>query len=575
MRESPMRPVTPAKRLGLPANDGGSNQGNFILRKGAGELWKPAWDGSPTTIRVFPGLNPENPTEFEPWRFNTSDDGLGQWYWPITVIQNIGNPGKTWVLYDPQDAAYDPQTNPVWMLRNAIDRAVRDRTDRPGWAGMLRGGSGRGAMLDRPRDCILVQCAIMSYKNKLYAPPRGGGAPGTDSTVFFLLTPSARQAMMEAMNTRVEGYRGDPDHVAGHYLHGDPIDLDAGQYVTFYKLGHDPREQMRARQATTSFGQQAKGSGAGARSDDDPVGFGCFLTPEFNGMPARLREVEAVVRAHVKPFWESVRIEPESVQVRWLEEGFQKEADAVVYALDEAYGQYLRPEYRERGLQMLGRGRPVQGGWDPNAGQAPAAGGWGGAPAATPSGGGFGGSAVPRQPGSGPYGPPAQAQAPAPRPVGGWGAPAPQAPDEQAGEYAGSEGEQPSLDEQAAQVFGGAPAYQQAQNTAFGGVYGNPPATQPPQPSYHQPNPTYPQQGGFGGQPQQGGFGGQPQRTPTPDVPAPGTALPDHAPHVSAAPVPPSTGAPAVAQNEVNAALERARQKAAQKKQNPPGGGQR
>lgn len=540
MRESPMRPVTPAKRLGLPANDtGGANQGNFILRKGAGELWKPAWDGSPTTVRVFPGLNPENPTEFEPWRFNTSEDGLGQWYWPITVIQNLGNPGKTFVLYDPQDAAYDPQTNPVWMLRNAIDRAVRDRTDRSGWAGMLKGGAGRGAMLDRPRDCILIQCAIMSYKNKLYAPPRGGGAPGTDNTVFFLLTPSARQAMMEAMNTRIEGYRGDPDHVAGHYLHGDPIDLDGGQYLTFYKLGHDPREQVRARQAATSFGQQARGTGPGARSDDDPIGFGCFLTPEFNEMPARLREVESVVRAHVKPFWESVRVEPESVQVRWIEEGFQKEADAVVYALDEAYGQYLRPEYRERGLQMLGRGRPVQGGWDQKAGQAPAAGGWGGAPAATPSGGGFGGSAVPRQPGSGPYGPPAQAS----RPAGGWGAPAPQAPDDQASEYAGSEGEQPSLEEQAVQVFGG--------------VYGNPPPPPPPQP-----------------QPPQGVFGRQPQRTPTPDVPAPGTAIPDHASHVSAAPVPPSTGAPAVAQNEVNAALERARQKAAQKK-NSSGGGQR
>jgi hypothetical protein len=350
--------------------------------------------------------------------------------------------------------------------------------------------------------------------------------------VFFLLTPSARQAMMEAMNTRVEGYRGDPDVVEGHYVHGDPIDLDAGQYVTFYKLGQDPREQMRARQAPVSFGQQARG-GRGGRSDDEPVGFGCFLTPEFNGMSARLREVESMVRAHVKPFWESVRVEPESVQVRWIEESFAKEADAVVYALDEAYGQYLRPEYRDRGLGMLGRGRPVQGGWDPNQGQGPA-GGWGGSPSPsrTPSGpspgGGFGGSAVPRQP------------APAPRPsVGGWGAPAAPIPDDQADEYTGSEGDQlPSTEEQAAQVFGGAPPHQQG---------------------YYQPNPTYPPQGGFGG---------QPQRVATPDVPAPGTGIPDSVPHVSAAPVPPVAGtAPPGAQNEVQAALERARAKAAQKKQ--------
>lgn len=559
MRESPMRASTPPRRLGVPANDSGSNQGNFILKKGAGELWKPAWDGSPTTIRVFPGLSPDDPTQFDPWRFSTADDALGMWYYPITVVQNIGNPGKSWVLYDPQDAAYDPQANPVWMLYNAIDRAVRDRTDRPGWAGMLRGGAGRGALLDRPKDCLLVQCAIMSYKNKLYAPPRGGGAPGTDSTVFFLLTPSARKAMMEAMNTRLDGYRGDPDNVAGHYLHGDPVGLDAGQYVTFYKLGFDPREQVRNRPAASSFGQAAKGSND-RRSDDDPIGYGCFLTGEFNGMPARLREVEGMVRSHVKPFWDTVRVEPESVQVRWIEEGFKNEADAVVYALDEAYGQHLRPEYRERGLAMLGRGRPTQAGWEGAAAAAPPAahGGFGGAPA----GGGYGaGASRPGNPNNG-YGQPNPTYPPQASPVGRtatpvagtWGAPAPQTQDDQSAEYAGSEGEQPSLDEQAAQVFGGAPTqsgYAPQQQQAFGQHYGNPPQA---------PNT---------------GFGGAPQHRPhTPDVPVAGPGIPDHTPHVSAAPVPPTTGTPAGAQNEVQAALERARQKAAQKKQGPPPGNQ-
>lgn len=600
MRESPMRPSTPPRRLGQPANDSGANQGNFILKKGVGELWKPAFDGSPTTIRVFPGLSPDDPTQFDPWRFSTADDALGQWYYPISCIQNIGNPGKSWVLYDPQDAAYDPQTNPVWMLYNAIDRAVRDRTDRAGWAGMMKGGAGRGALLDRPKDCVLLQAAIMAYKNKLYAPPRGGGAPGTDNTVFFLLTPSARKSMNEAMNTRIEGYRGDPDNIPGHYVHGDPIGLDGGQYVTFYKLGFDPREQMRNRQAaTTSFGQAAKGSGGGRQSDDDPIGYGCFLSGEFNGMPARLREVEGMVRAHVKPFWDSVRVEPESIQVRWLEEGFKNEADALVYALDEAYGQHLRPEYRERGLAMLGRGRPVTGGWDPNQGGgapagntgfggAPANGGFGGAPpqggyGAQTQGGGYG-SGSPRP--ASPYGP---APAPQPQPtVGAWGAPAPQV-DDQAGEFAGSEGDQlGSTEEQAAVVFGGQPApsnfapsgYAPQQQQVFGQHYGNPPAAAPAT-GYHQPNPTYPTHpqnpGGFGAPPQQGGFGAPPSQTRphTPDVPQPGAGIPDHTPHVSAAPVPPSTGGPVQGQpNEVQAALERARAKAAQKKTAPPQGNQ-
>ena len=635
MRESPLRPGQPApRRLGVPANTGGVNQGNFILKPGMGGIWKPAFDGTPTTVRIYPGLSPDNPGQFDPWRFSTADDGRGMWYTPVTVAMNVGNPGKSFVLFDPQDDAYDPQMNPVWMLYNALDRAVRDRVDMQGWAGMMKGSAGKGAMLERPKACILVQCAIMAYRNKVYMPPKGGAA--NDETAFLLLTQTATSAMMEQMDKRVENYRGDPNDIPAHYVHGDPIGLDAGQYVTFFKLGHDPREQMRARQAGPGFGAAA-GRGQGGDKDDER-GYGCFLSAEFNGLGASLRHVEPVVRHHVKPFWEAIRVEPESTQVRWLEQGFARDPHALVYALDEAYGQFFSPGYRAKGLEMLGRGRPVQGNWDPAGGGAPQGGGWGAPPAQAPQAG-WGAPPAQSAPQYGPsqgYGQPNPTYPPqtAPAAAGGWGAPAPQpAPGPADGYEAGyGDGQDPNAPleqqfDQAETAWAGqgqpqpgygqpsypapaqhgyppqggypqtAPQYPHTAPAQQGyppqggypqqapqGAYVQPapaPAQQgyPPQGGQHQAPPAGYPQGGYGAPaqaPQVAGGWGAPAPQPgvhqppsTPDVPRGGIVeQPGHSSH---APVPPTGGA--APQEQVNAALQRARERAQQQRRGntPPG----
>jgi len=42
----------------------------MVLKRGCGELWRPDFSGKPNVIRIYPGLNPDNPTVFDPWRFS-------------------------------------------------------------------------------------------------------------------------------------------------------------------------------------------------------------------------------------------------------------------------------------------------------------------------------------------------------------------------------------------------------------------------------------------------------------------------------------------------------------------------
>ena len=153
----------------------GGIMGDHLIRNGAGvEVWKPSWKGTETIIRVYPALSPENPSIFDPWRFSAEDDDWGDWIRAYPAVRNFGDPGVTYILYDPADQTYDPQSNPAWLLFHAIDRAVKDGQGLRHWAPMLMNSQGRGAALKRPSDIWLIQCAMYTQNNKIYDPPRGG-----------------------------------------------------------------------------------------------------------------------------------------------------------------------------------------------------------------------------------------------------------------------------------------------------------------------------------------------------------------------------------------------------------------
>lgn len=339
----------------------------MVLKRGQGELWRPDFSGKPNVFRIYPGLNPDNANEFDPWRFDTRPDNYGQWFFPV-VTANVScqasGQGRSWVLSHPLDNTYDMSRNPLVLMRNGVKAALNQKLPfSVNWLSLIQGGQGRGAELSEPKECWLVQVALMEHKGNTYNPPRGGGAD--DDTVFMLLPVSAVNAIKSAMEQRNPEYRGDPENIAAHYVNGDPIAIDDGCFVVVFPRGKDPRN---ATQATGGFGQSRDQGRAGGR---EVIGYDAFLAKEWNGISANLSGYEDIVRAHVKD-WESVIHFPSNEeQVRYLEQVFRPYPDLLVYALDDAYGDLLDPSIRREGLVRLGRVRQPEVAPQPVVTQAP------------------------------------------------------------------------------------------------------------------------------------------------------------------------------------------------------------
>lgn len=323
----------------------------MVLKRGTGELWRPDFSGKPNVIRIYPGLNPDNPTSFDPWRFSTRADDYGQWFFPV-VTANVScqasGLGRSWVLCHPLDNHYDMTRNPLVLMRNAVKMALNQKQPfAVNWLSLIQGGQGRGPELADPKESWLVQVALIEHKGNVYNPPRGGGAD--DDTVFMLLPVSAVTAIKSAMEQRKPEFRGDPDDIAGHFANGDPIAIDDGCFVVLFPRGKDPRN---APQNLGGFGQSRE-----SRGGRDIIGYDCFLTKEWNGISATLSGYEDIVRAHVKNWEDVIHFPTDEEQVRYLEQVFRPFPDLLVYALEDVYGAVMDPSIRREGALRFGRGR--------------------------------------------------------------------------------------------------------------------------------------------------------------------------------------------------------------------------
>ena len=105
----------------------GSNSGvsessyqSFVLKRGVGDLVRPSWE-HPTVFRILPGLNPDNPAEFDPWRLSMRQDDYGQWFYPVDVAnvscEANNKASRSWILKDPFDNSYNSMLNPLVLLQ--------------------------------------------------------------------------------------------------------------------------------------------------------------------------------------------------------------------------------------------------------------------------------------------------------------------------------------------------------------------------------------------------------------------------------------------------------------------------
>ena len=338
--------------IGASANSSDSPFQSYVLKRGQGETMKPSWE-HPTIFRILPGLNPDNPAVLDPWRFSANTDDYGQWFYPVDIAsvmcESNNKTSRTWVTRDPFDASYNMRNNPLVIMRSAIQSAYMQKLPIcVNWLGLTKGGQGRGPELAPPKESWLVQCVIMEHNGKTFPVPKGFGPE--DRTVFLVLTISAVQALKRCIELRNPDFRGDPIDIAGQFINGDPISLNAGAYITMFNRTKDPRNVPSRSGGFSAFAAQPSKDGITL------PGYDAFVTKEYMGGSADLTEYEDIVLSKVRPWHEAVFIPTDEEQVKYLEQVYRPFSDLLVYALDDAYGAVLDPKIRREGLEKLGRG---------------------------------------------------------------------------------------------------------------------------------------------------------------------------------------------------------------------------
>ncbi len=322
--------------------------GDFVLQPGArAETWRPSWD-HPTTIRIYPGLDPDDPTRWDPYRLRSDHPserdrgGFGDWLRRYPAMRQAGvGSGATFLLSDMLDPLYNMNNNPAWVLYRAIADAEKANTIKPAWRPLLKGAAGRGAALPRPSTVVVVQGAIMECGGKVYAdpgkgsPPRGG-AP-EDLPVVVVLSRSAGEVLENLCDERIEGSRASCDDFENYYANGDIVSLEHGRFITFFQEGKDPRaSRPQPGPAQTTFGASAtphRDQRTRSRNADFSS-YDAFADKVWNGIPAQLPgpQLESLVRARVLP-WDSIlRFMSDKEQALVLARAFSAVPDMVVYA---------------------------------------------------------------------------------------------------------------------------------------------------------------------------------------------------------------------------------------------------
>lgn len=337
-------------------NNSQSPYQSYVLKRGEGIVMKPSWTHT-TIFRILPGLNPDNPSELDPWRLSTRADEYGQWFFPVDVAsvscEANNKTARSWVIRDPFDSGYNINNNPLVLLVNSAKNAIdKEQPFAIRWVNLMKGGQGRSAELVPPKESWLVRCFVMEHNDKIFDVPRGFGPE--EKTAFMLLTVSAVSAIKRAMDERKPDFRGDDDDIAGHYVHGDPVSVDDGAYIVLFNKEKDPRNQA-------SFnGQSAFNQGSYTKVGKTEVrGYDAFIQKQYRGGSAGLREVYDVVMSKLKLWQDVVYIPSDEEQVKYLEQVFRPFSDLLVYGLDDTYGNVLDQKIRREGLVKLGRMRPV------------------------------------------------------------------------------------------------------------------------------------------------------------------------------------------------------------------------
>lgn len=341
--------------------------GTHLFRRGIrASFYRPSWSATVTTFRIFP-VPSEDGTSFEPWRYSAQPNDFSDWIRSYVAAVNLGDPPITFLLYDNTDVSYDPRLNPVYILYNAISRAVRSGQGEPEWASLLLAGGDRGQRLRAPQPLAFVQGILFQHGGNVLSPPRGIAPDG--DTVVLGLSPSAADAMLSQMNKLREDAppNGTFDAI---FESGDPVSLNQGRFVHFYQLGHDPRvTQESASQRKSSLASVLRESGSSrSGSSREAIGYGCFFTEEFRQLSASLEGMEEIVRAKFIPWDRLLYFPSHREQIELLSGAFP--ASCIDYAFRDIYPDLIPDSVKRKLVERRTIG-PFRAGPSPSGGHGP------------------------------------------------------------------------------------------------------------------------------------------------------------------------------------------------------------
>lgn len=313
--------------------NGESKIGSHVIKRSANcSYWKPSWNKTKTCIRVYPGLDPDDPSKTDVFRVSSDYNDFGDWVRTYPAVRNFGDPGITMLLYDPANTdVYNVDTNPCSILYRAIESACKAGQGKPEWYPLREYTHGRGRILSKPTQLGLVQCAIFCHNNKDFcengSPPKGG-AP-EDRPVVFELSISAVKTLFDMLEKKEEDWKGEPDDPR-QYQYGDIVSFDQGAYVWLFEKGTDVSVGGTKKEAPrTAFGGSRKTGPSG--NDQEFRGFDCLITQEYNGIPADIpEELEPTIKEKIKPWDEIIQFYTDDEQAHLLNGCFP--ASAVLFA---------------------------------------------------------------------------------------------------------------------------------------------------------------------------------------------------------------------------------------------------
>lgn len=307
-------------------------QGMYVLKDSAGcQIYRPTWSGTRTIIRPYPGRNPENPQEWDPFRLSDEPRDFGDWIRRYDMAFSLGNPGVTFITKDPMNKTIDDQQNPVWMLYRSITQAVKNGSGLPSWNPLIFGAAGRSAQLSAPKDGYLLQGVLFEHKSIPFTPPKGSQMD--HRPVVMLLSQSAGKALLDKLEER---------NAEGLPVWEGVTDLDGGYFIQFHQAGTQQR----------GTGPSRSLAALGSSSVAENMRYEVELFESYNGtVLPNFEGIETLANAHVRLWDTIVRIPTIQEQIGIICNAGIPES-AVVYALGDVYGNYIPQHVHEKARQQ-------------------------------------------------------------------------------------------------------------------------------------------------------------------------------------------------------------------------------